>query len=61
MNSGKIVVCGGGGFIGGHLVMDLLRQGCKDIRSVDVKPMTDVADIVAQALEPLQETVTAAA
>ena len=41
MNSGKIVVCGGGGFIGGHLVMDLLRQGCKDIRSVDVKPMSE--------------------
>src|SRR5690349_19739692 len=38
MNSGKIVVCGGGGFIGGHLVADLLRQGHKDIRAVDLKP-----------------------
>ena len=34
----KIVVCGGGGFIGGHLVGDLIRQGYADIRSVDIKP-----------------------
>ena len=41
MNSGKVVVCGGGGFIGGHLVADLLRQGHSDIRSVDLKPVDD--------------------
>ena len=41
MNSGKVVVCGGGGFIGGHLVADLLRQGHTDIRSVDLKPVDD--------------------
>jgi GDP-D-mannose 3',5'-epimerase len=40
MASEKIVVCGGGGFIGGHLVADLLRQG-KKIRSVDVKPFSE--------------------
>ena len=33
-----IVVTGGGGFIGGHLVADLLSSGYKKIRSVDVKP-----------------------
>jgi GDP-D-mannose 3', 5'-epimerase len=38
MKNKKVVVCGGGGFIGGHLVGDLLRQGYADIRSVDVKP-----------------------
>ena len=41
MNSEMIVVCGGGGFIGGHLVADLLRQGHRSIRSVDVKPLDD--------------------
>ena len=40
MKSEKIVVCGGGGFIGGHLVADLLRQG-KKVRSVDVKPFPE--------------------
>ncbi|HZM03518.1 MAG TPA: NAD-dependent epimerase/dehydratase family protein [Candidatus Saccharimonadales bacterium] len=41
MNSEKIVVCGGGGFIGGHLIADLQRQGFKDIRSVDIKPLAE--------------------
>ena len=41
MKSGKIVVCGGGGFIGGHLVADLVKQGHKDIRSVDIKPLKE--------------------
>ena len=40
MASRKIVVCGGGGFIGGHLVADLLRQGAS-VRSVDVKPLAE--------------------
>jgi GDP-D-mannose 3',5'-epimerase len=40
MTSRKIVVCGGGGFIGGHLVADLIRQGA-DVRSVDVKPIDE--------------------
>jgi nucleoside-diphosphate-sugar epimerase len=41
MKQQKIVVCGGGGFIGGHLVGDLLKQGFTDVRSVDVKPFDE--------------------
>src|SRR5436190_21474212 len=41
MKSDLIVVCGAGGFIGGHLVADLLRQGHRRIRAVDVKPMDE--------------------
>src|SRR5688500_16292624 len=41
MKSDTIVVCGGGGFIGGHLVADLLRQGHTNIRSVDEKPFDE--------------------
>src|ERR1700730_10555643 len=40
MKSEKIVVCGGGGFIGDHLAADLLRQG-KKVRVVDVKPFSE--------------------
>ena len=36
-----ILVTGGGGFIGGHLVADLRRRGHRRIRSVDVKPVGD--------------------
>jgi nucleoside-diphosphate-sugar epimerase len=38
MKMQKIVVCGAGGFIGGHLVGDLIRQGHTDIVAVDIKP-----------------------
>ena len=41
MKSEKIVVCGGGGFIGGHLIADLQRQGHTHLRSVDIKPLSD--------------------
>src|SRR5437867_6638353 len=41
MQTKKIVVCGGGGFIGGHLIADLLRQGHKDLRAVDIKPFDE--------------------
>ncbi len=36
-----VVVCGGGGFIGGHLVADLRRQGVRRIRAVDIKPFSE--------------------
>ena len=35
-----IVVCGAGGFIAGHLVADLRRQGHR-VRAVDVKPVEE--------------------
>ena len=34
-----IIVCGGGGFIGGHLVADMLKQGHKNVVCVDKKPL----------------------
>jgi nucleoside-diphosphate-sugar epimerase len=36
-----IVVCGAGGFIGGHLVADLIRTGHTAIRAVDRKPFAE--------------------
>ena len=39
MKDKLIVVCGAGGFIGGHLVADLLKQGHTRIRAVDLKPL----------------------
>jgi nucleoside-diphosphate-sugar epimerase len=35
-----VLVAGGGGFIGGHLVADLLAQGLS-VRSVDIKPKSE--------------------
>jgi len=37
----KAVVCGGGGFIGGHLVKSLLADGVDVIRAVDIKPLDE--------------------
>ena len=41
MKDNLVVVCGGGGFIGGHMVADLRRQGFTRIRCVDRKPIKD--------------------
>ncbi len=40
MSNKTILVAGGGGFIGGHLVARLLEEGHR-VRSVDIKPMGD--------------------
>jgi GDP-D-mannose 3', 5'-epimerase len=37
----EVVVCGAGGFIGGHLVAALLRGGSTRVRAVDVKPVDE--------------------
>jgi nucleoside-diphosphate-sugar epimerase len=41
MTQELIVVTGAGGFIGGHLIADLLRQGGSCIRAVDCKPLDE--------------------
>lgn len=60
MKDQRILVAGGGGFIGGHLVARLLQQGHRHIRSVDIKPLDqwyqvfgDVENVVAD-LQDLQ-------
>jgi len=57
MSSKLAVVAGGGGFIGGHLVRDLLKQGYR-VRSVDKKPLSewyqvhdDAENIVADLMD----------
>jgi nucleoside-diphosphate-sugar epimerase len=35
----QIVVCGAGGFIGGHLVAEFRKQGYSRLRAVDIKPL----------------------
>src|SRR5947209_20407891 len=53
-----VLVAGAGGFIGGHLVADLRKQGFRRIRGVGVKPIgewyqhfDDVENVVANLSE----------
>jgi GDP-D-mannose 3', 5'-epimerase len=39
--SDRIIVAGGGGFIGGHLVGALVRDGFENVTSVDIKPIDE--------------------
>ena len=39
--SDLVVVTGAGGFIGGHLIADLRRQGYRRLRAVDIKPLDE--------------------
>jgi GDPmannose 4,6-dehydratase len=41
--AGKVLVTGGDGFLGGHLVANLLRAGHPEIRVVDCKPPSQAA------------------
>ncbi len=41
MSDQLILVCGAGGFIGGHLVADLLKSGHTRVRAVDIKPLDE--------------------
>ena len=54
----RIVVCGAGGFIGGHLVRKLKASGAGEIRAVDIKPLDEwyqrTADVENLSLD-LQE------
>jgi GDP-D-mannose 3', 5'-epimerase len=45
----KIVVCGAGGFIGGHLVKDLLANGADEVRAVDIKPLEEWYQVFPEA------------
>ncbi len=43
-----VLVAGGGGFIGGHLVSNLVRDGF-DVRSVDIKPLDQWYQVTGDA------------
>lgn len=44
-----ILVTGGGGFIGGHLVADLIASGYPRIRAVDIKPFAEWHQVFPEA------------
>jgi GDP-D-mannose 3',5'-epimerase len=48
MNEGVVLVTGAGGFIGGHVVGDLIEQG-RRVRAVDQKPISEWYQVFSQA------------
>jgi nucleoside-diphosphate-sugar epimerase len=48
MSQNLTLVAGGGGFIGGHLAADLLKQG-REVRCVDIKPESDWYQVHSRA------------
>ncbi len=62
----KAVVCGAGGFIGGHLVKHLIANGVEVVRAVDIKPLdewyqvTDGVESLALDLKDKDACLTAA-
>ncbi len=44
----RIVVAGAGGFIGGHLVKDLIKKG-NNVRAVDIKPLNEWYQVSEEA------------
>jgi nucleoside-diphosphate-sugar epimerase len=49
MKDERVLVTGAGGFIGGHLVADLLRRGHTKVRAVDFKPLDEWYQLFEQA------------
>lgn len=45
----RIVVAGAGGFIGGHLVADLVKEGYNNVRAIDFKPLEDWYQVFPEA------------
>ncbi len=45
----KVLVCGAGGFIGGHLVNTLFAEGAASVRAVDIKPFDEWYQVNAAA------------
>jgi GDP-D-mannose 3', 5'-epimerase len=45
----RILVCGAGGFVGGHLVRSLMSSGAAAVRAVDIKPKSEWHQVFPEA------------